>query len=131
CPFSCNSKEPRVLNYPKIRTVGMWLVISLCLSLGATASPEVRDPGADNREILRLQGLAGVKDKLPAMGASTEAMVLALASLSDTVQNAGGDMPGDWKPQDYDALFALLQNYREQIKAARARMAQLEARGAS
>src|SRR2546430_12460042 len=54
-----------------------------------------------------------LKNPLLLPGSSQEDLVLALAALSDTVQSSGGEMPASWKPEDYDAFFALLQNYRD------------------
>lgn len=98
--------------------------------VSAVGQPLVSASDADYRQILSLQKKAGMREPLPAGGATQEEMILALAALSDEAQASGGEVQG-WKGEDYDAMFALLQNYREQLKAARARMSELEARGAS
>jgi hypothetical protein len=114
----------------KLRPIILGLVLATVLApcLGrAVDAPWA----ADSRLVASLQAKAGVAKPLPAEGSGKEEMLLALAALSDQVQASGGEEPAGWKQEDYDALFALLQRYREDLKAARARMAALEAAGDS
>jgi hypothetical protein len=82
----------------------------------------------DGREVQALETKAGMAH--PAAIQDKETLVAALDQLSNQVQSDGGEEAG-WKPEDYDALYALLQKYREELKAAKVRMAKLEAEGAS
>ena len=58
----------------------------------------------------RRLGMAVLADTAP-----REDVMLALAEAGNRA--ASGNVPSDWKGQDYDALYALLQQYREELKA--------------
>jgi hypothetical protein len=61
---------------------------------------------------------------LPAAGSSRGDLVLALAGLATDAAT----LPpvGDWKMQDYDALYALLQKYRDELRSMGFSQKQLE-----
>ncbi len=80
-------------------------------------------PEADARAVRRLQEKAGADQLLPL---DADRVHLALA-LADVAAQAGGPQAGDWQSQDYDALFALLQQYREELAALGVKQAGVDA----
>lgn len=80
------------------------LLLLLSLPLLAAAVPP------DSVDMQRLQSLGA---KLPAAADEGDFLV----ALASTAAAPGHNDNGDWKAQDYDDLYALLQKYRDELKA--------------
>ena len=118
-----------------LKRIGMILVLALAAALGkAQAGPDqavsqafVPGSDADYKEIEALRQRMDLKPSLPQAGADRGEMVLALAEVSAGAAGAGAaGGQGDWKAEDYDALYALLQKYRDELMALGVKQKDLE-----
>src|SRR4051812_27167918 len=102
-----------------MKTFSFLLVMALALAAGAQAA------GGDARAVRKLQEKAG-QDKLVSLEATREQVALALADVAATAGQPQADLSG-WNAKDYDALFALLQQYREELAALGLKQAAVDA----
>jgi hypothetical protein len=93
--------------------------------LGFVALASVASAASDDaRAVRRLQEKAGANSLVP-LSANREEIALALADVAATSGQPQADLSG-WNAKDYDALFALLQQYREDLAALGLRQAAVD-----
>jgi hypothetical protein len=97
----------------------MALLGLMALAAAASAASD------DARAVRRLQEKAG-SDSLVPVTASREEIALALAEVAATTGQPQADI-SNWSAKDYDALFALLQQYREELAALGLKQAAVDA----
>jgi len=85
------------------------LFLLLLPALGALAASQ------DARTLRKLQEKAGSETLVP-VDASPQQMAAALADVAEAAGKPQSNL-SDWNSKDYDALFALLQQYREELAA--------------
>ena len=105
------------------------MLIALCLIpanyAGAVGNePYIPGQAADYKAVRDLQALAGSSGpSLPAEGAPKAELLLALA---ETATRAAEGQAASLKSRDYDALYALLQKYRDDLKGLGLKQGDLE-----
>src|SRR6478735_6241815 len=87
----------------------------LGFALALAASAMAGGPTDDARQVRQLQEKSGA-NSLVSLSASRSELALALADVAATTGQPQGDLSG-WNSKDSDALFALLQQYREELAA--------------
>ncbi|MES2202435.1 MAG: hypothetical protein V4498_09300 [candidate division FCPU426 bacterium] len=98
-------------------------ILSVVVALGAgTAKAGTAE---DARELRRLQEKAG-EDSLVPVDSSRAQVAVGLADVAATAGQPGSDL-SSWTSRDYDALFALLQQYREELAALGLKQAAIDA----
>ena len=100
---------------------GMLGLSQMLLAADAGAPPDLPPPpfipaasSSDYQKVREIQQKVGAPEALPQAGAAQQDMLLGLA---DSGARAGQESNiGNLKSEDYDALYALLQKYRDELR---------------
>src|SRR6266705_502815 len=103
----------------------LFLLLVFAVGLGAVTQSDqfVTPDQKDYQDVKDMRSRFG-GEPLPAGGSSRGDLVLAMAGLATDAATLAPT--GDWKTQDYDALYSLLQKYRDELRAMGFSQKQLE-----